>query len=158
MPEGLRAVLVGEAEGVREEDNRFYFDDIRPGEHTLYVYGERGTVEKTEFVTDMAFDRIELAYMICLCVGTELTPVRGVVTDAGGKPVVGAVVAVTDLFIETVTDKSGVYYLKLPPGEWTITAVYGGITATGDIELTKPKVDSLAKPDVDSEVVDFRLE
>ncbi|MCP4229166.1 MAG: carboxypeptidase regulatory-like domain-containing protein [bacterium] len=142
MPEGLRAVLVGEMEGIREGDNHFKFKGVFPGEHTLYVYGERGTVGVSEFATDTASSHIELEFMIDLCIGTELTPIRGVVTDGDGKPVAGAVVAATDLFIETVTDENGGYELKFPPGEWTINVTIDGKTAKKRIALERPEMDS----------------
>jgi len=154
MPEGLRVILVGEAEGVRDADNHFLFEDVFVGEHTLYVYGERGTVEISEFVTDMASARIELEFMIDLCIGTELTPVRGTVVDGGGKPIAGAAVSVADLFIETTTDKNSGYEIKLPPGEWTISATYDGLTTTKQITVERPEVDY----EVPALNVDLRLE
>jgi len=146
MPEGLRAVLVGEAEGVKTEDNRFSFDEVYPGDHTLYVYGNRGDIRISKFTTDYACAHIELEFMIDLCIGTELTPVRGTVTGDKGKPVGKAAVAVADLFIETVTDKKGGYELILPPGEWTISATDAGETAKKDITIETPEVDREVPP------------
>ncbi len=141
MPDGLRAVLVDEAEGVRIDDNLFRFEEINPGEHTLCVYGDRGDVVVSEFSTSTASSFIRQEVMIDLCIGTELTPVSGMVTTGEGKPVEGAVVSVPSLFLETITDKDGGYKLKLPPGEWAIVANIGSTVVSQDLSIEKPETD-----------------
>jgi hypothetical protein len=120
--DGMRVILVGEAVAEDLGEGRYRFDEVYPGEHRLLVYDEFGDVYDEPFVTTVPLASADLEVMICMCIETRMTRVKGTVRDARGKPAKHAGVAVHDLFLDTTTDAKGRYELKLPPGTWEIMA------------------------------------
>jgi TonB-dependent SusC/RagA subfamily outer membrane receptor len=59
----------------------------------------------------------------------EATPIRGRVTDAEGRPLSGATVAVKNSDKTTITDASGNFSIEADPGQ-TLVITYVGFTAT----------------------------
>jgi hypothetical protein len=120
--EGMRVMLVGEAVAEDLGEGRYRFEAVEPGEHRLLVYDEFGDVYDEPFVTTVPLASAELEIIICMCIETRMTRVKGTVRDVRGKVVKGAGVAVRDLFLDTATDSKGRYEFKLPPGTWEIAA------------------------------------
>ena len=136
--DGARAVLVGESVAEDLGDGNYRFDDVFPGQHRLMVYDTMGEVYDSPFMTNAAVSHVEMEVMICLCIETQCTPVKGRVENDAGKAAAGARVAVEDLFLETTTDKKGRYELVLPPGEWEIHATGDGLDVAKKIMLPVP--------------------
>ncbi len=121
-------VLVGEQVAVEGDDGALVFEEVEPGSHRLYVYAENGSTTDTELFVSDAAAVIRAEVMVDICVETELTVFKGVITTAQSKRAAGATVAVPALFVAATTDKKGRYELTLPPGEWEIevTGAEGG--------------------------------
>jgi hypothetical protein len=120
--DGMRVILVGEALAEELGEGRYRFEDVEPGEHRLLVYDEFGDVYDEPFVTSVPLASADLEVMICMCIETRMTRVKGTVRDARGKPAKHAGVAVHDLFLDAAADAKGRYEFKLPPGTWEIMA------------------------------------
>ena len=120
--DGMRVILVGEAVAEELGEGRYRFQDVEPGPHRLLVYDEFGDVYDEPFVTSVPLASADLEVMICMCIETRMTRVKGTVRDARGKPAKHAGVAVHDLFLDAAADAKGRYEFKLPPGTWEIMA------------------------------------
>ncbi len=120
--DGMRVILVGEAEAEELGEGRYRFEDVYPGEHRLLVYDEYGDVYDEGFETTVPLASADLEVIICMCIETRITRLEGTVRDARGKAVKGAGVAVRDLFLDTATDAKGRYRIELPPGTWEVMA------------------------------------
>lgn len=146
--DGMRVILVGEAVAEDLGEGRYRFEEVYPGEHRLLVYDEFGDVYDEPFVTTVPLASADLEVMICMCIETRMTRVKGTVRDARGKPAKHAGVAVHDLFLDTATDAKGRYEFKLPPGTWEIMAWTDG----GDDDETFASV-TLAGPEDPGDVI-----
>ncbi|MGD8719421.1 MAG: carboxypeptidase-like regulatory domain-containing protein [Candidatus Zixiibacteriota bacterium] len=150
--DGARAVLVGEAVAEDLGDGSYRLDGVYPGPHRLLVYDTMGEVYDSPFTTNAAVSRVDMEVIICLCIETQCTPVKGRVENDAGKAASGARVAVEDLFLETTADKKGRYELVLPPGEWEIHATGRGLDVAKTIMLPVPP-----EPGDDVEPVELNL-
>jgi len=135
---GARAVLVGEALAEDLGEGNYRFAEVYPGEHRLMVYDTMGEVYDKPFTTNAEYSHVEMEILICLCIETQCTPVKGRVQNEAGKAAAGALVAVEDLFLETTADKKGRYELALPPGEWEIHATGEGLDISKKVMLPVP--------------------
>jgi hypothetical protein len=153
--DGMRVILVGEAVAEDLGEGRYRFEDVEPGEHRLLVYDEFGDVYDEPFVTTVPLASADLEVMICMCIETRMTRVKGTVRDARGKAAKHAGVAVHDLFLDAATDAKGRYEFKLPPGTWEIMAWTDGgdeDEAFASVTLPGPEDPGEVMPVVDLDI------
>jgi len=92
--------------------------------------------------------------MVDTCIETEMTTYGGVVRDASGNTVTGALVTVADLFLSTTTDSKGRWQLDVPPGRWVLEARAGDTGATTTLTPVVPKDQEGGRQEI---TLDLRL-
>jgi hypothetical protein len=136
--DGAHVILLGEKEAESLGEGRYDLGDVDIGKHRLYVYDTIGTTFATELDVNETYADIKAEVMLCLCIETSLTTVKGKVTDEQGKPVKGAEVGVEDLFAYAHSNGQGKYVLDLPPGEWEVVARVDKASAVQKVTIAEP--------------------
>jgi hypothetical protein len=132
---GVSVVILGVQVAVEREESGYYgFEEpIFPGDYTFYAYTDMTDVYRDDFTVVEGMERINWHIMLDICVDDQTSMLTGKVTAKDGSPIRGVRVGISDLFIETETNKDGKYNLIVPPGEWVVTvggAGYGVVEKT----------------------------
>ncbi|MCP4228704.1 MAG: carboxypeptidase regulatory-like domain-containing protein [bacterium] len=131
---GATVVILGEQVAYETDRDGFYeFEfSLEPGEHTIYAYTTGTDFYRDDFVIVEGMEHLDWHIILDVCVDDQTSLLTGKVTAKNGNVIKGARIGISDLFLETETNKDGVYYLTVPPGKWTVT-----IEATGYDETDK---------------------
>lgn len=115
-PAGLAVTVVDTGEHTTtDEQGRFWFPDLPPGQHQISVDAGGRPITRTVTVRDPQ-------------AGAPRSGYGDVIRDQDGAPLAGVVVTVVGTSLRTTTDGDGRFHFDLPPGHHTVALQHEGWT------------------------------